>query len=251
MSNSVFFDGGNLLLHTCRWAWLVALVFACATPASATSVCMIGFDVAPELSSVLSAEDISGYVHTLTRQVNAIFGTTMPNIQVAWINPITLGVYNSSLDTIAYYSMAVQASTRQQPCVRVLLSSRRFTENHVGIAYVGSACAPGIAVVFNVDADMVRAGDYAGAWAVRNDAALTAAHEIAHTYGIEHASNKFDFMYAVSVVSESAYDLSRPTMPMPCLVEAPPQEFPVPCFAWVWMLILAFFLFSKFRKYTQ
>jgi hypothetical protein len=251
MSVRAFLGSGHFPLHVHGWAWLLLLVVACAPTAAATRMCMVGVDVAPELSSALSAEDISGYVHALARQVNAIFGTTMPNIQVAWIRPITLGVYNSSLDTIAYYATAVQASTHQQPCVRLLLSSRWFAENHVGIAYVGSACAPGIAAVFNVDAAVVRAGDYAGAWAVRNDAALTAAHEIAHTYGIEHASNKFDFMYAVSVVSESAYDLSRPTMPMPCLVETPPPDFPAPCFAWVWMLVLAFFLYSKVRKYTQ
>lgn len=217
--------------------------------ASARQVCMVGFDVAPELSGTLSHDDISGYVRVLVKQVNTIFGTSLPNIGIAWISPTELGIYNSSYETIAYYAETDYNRNLGFPCVRLLLSRRIFIESHSGIAYVGSACGPGIAAVFNVDPTIIRSGDYSGAWSRRNDAALTAAHEIAHTYGIQHSQNKFDFMYAASVVSDMTLDF-LPAMDLTCLTDDTVDIFPVACFGWTFLGVFIFILVSKSGNFS-
>lgn len=173
--------------------------------------CSVGFDIAPEIHNVASLEDITAYINQLVRRVNVIFGSEITQIKVGWIRNISLGLYSTSDSTLAYYgatSFLPIDGTDRNPCVRMLISNRRFSLPHIGIALVGSACSPGVAAVFNADPRIIRSGDFASAWSPMDDAALTAAHEIGHTYGLEHSENAFDFMWAYAVTSENADSFS-------------------------------------------
>lgn len=215
--------------------------------AKAKSVCLIGVDVAPELTATVSLEDLVGYAHNLARRVNYIFSTELTHVAVAWVRPHTLGVYNSSAETLAFYASSVRDSSQNSSeseyrlCARLLLASRTFRENHVGIAHVGSACTPGTAAVFNVE--------MTGMWDL-DDAALTAAHEIAHVYGLGHSDNPFDMMYYMAVVSEFAVDGRLQSVPVPWCVTILPGPPVVADKPLAWAAFFALFvLFSLFMCY--
>lgn len=218
--------------------------------ASAWAVCDLHVHLAPELT-----ESITDYWYPYARQavssVNAIFGARVPNLRLANISRINIGVYVYPETLLAHFAAIVPSDP---VCIRVLFAARNF-DSAVGIAYVGSACRPGIAAVFNVD-QRLPVVHFSGkseidqsAWARRDSAAVVLGHECLHTMNVSHTENPADIMYYRAQVSELPQKLDlNVTAALPCVSEKGRIDMRIaqPAIFSIGLLIIMFILQKKF-----
>lgn len=186
-------------------------------------VCGIHVDIGQELGA--DTEYWNAYVRSAVERVNFIYRGKVPALRVESTRFISVGTYSTAEHFLAHYAGVPKPSGL---CASVFIGNRRFPGSDVvGVAYVGSACRPGHAAVFNAErvAPLAHMENWieinTGAWWHRDNAVVVLGHEMLHVYGLNHSDNPADIMYYQATISEMPQHVSfNSSASVPCLRQA-------------------------------